>query len=199
MFSQPFRVLLRDLQVPQPVIKIHFLLQCSSSVFPENQRLMAKCLSSDNCFQCSPVSPLLLFLNKWRLPFYQESCFLAETATRRAGKANKVGQTRPGMGQYKKVIDESWKSIDTNAFARFKCNREMDSCADCVYLVPGTHLMRSMRGLGSTNQHTGFERSKHHTSSGHLSRLFYVPYLHLGLDPPDVCFVLLEPHSLRML
>jgi hypothetical protein len=77
---------------------------------------MAKCLSSDDCFQCSPISPSLLFLNKWCLPFYQESCLLAETATIREGKANEVGQTRPGMGRYKKPIDESWKSIDTNPF-----------------------------------------------------------------------------------
>jgi hypothetical protein len=102
MFSQPFRVPLRDLQVPQPAIMIHFLSPCCgaspSSVFPENPKLMAKCLSSDNCFQCSPISPSLLFPSKWRLPFYQESCFLAETATRREGKANEVGQTRPGMG-----------------------------------------------------------------------------------------------------
>jgi hypothetical protein len=94
MFLQPFRVLLWDLQVPQPVITIHFLLQCygasPSSVFPENQKLMVKCLSSDNCFQCSPVSPSLLFPNKRRLPFYQESCFLAEAAARREGKARQT-------------------------------------------------------------------------------------------------------------
>ena len=128
MFSQPFRVLLQDLQVPRPAITIHFLSR------------MAKCVLSDNCFRCSPISPSLLFPNKWRLPFYQERCFLAETATRREGKANEVGQTRPGMGRYEKPIDAAWKSIDTNAFARFKCNREMDSCADFVYLVPNTHI-----------------------------------------------------------
>jgi hypothetical protein len=185
MFSQPFRVLLRDLQVPQPIITIHFLSQCygasPSFVVNENNKLMETCLSLDNCFQCSPVSPSLLFPNKWRLPFYQESCFLAETATRREGKANEVGHTRLGMGQYEKVIDESWKSVDTNAYARFKRNREMDSCADCVYLVPGNHLLPP---------------SQHAPSSG---RLFYVPYLNIGLDPPDVRFALLDLDSLRML
>jgi hypothetical protein len=90
MFSQPFRVLLRDLHVPQPTITIHSLSQCygasPSYISPLNQKLIVKCVSSDNCFQCSPISPSLLFLNKWRLPFYQESCFLAEMATRREGK-----------------------------------------------------------------------------------------------------------------
>jgi hypothetical protein len=203
MFSQPFRVLLRDLQVPQPVLTIHFLSQCygasPSSVFPQNAKLMEKCLSSDNCFQCSPVSPSLLFPNKWRLPFYQESCFLAETATRREGKANEVGKTRPGMGQYEKLIDESWKSCDTHAYARFKCNLEMDTCADCVYLVPGNHLLCSTPGLGMTHPMPGFDPYRQEPPSGHLPRLFYVPYLRIGLVPPDVRFALLELNSLRML
>jgi hypothetical protein len=194
MFSQPFRVLLQDLQVPQPATTIHFLSQCygaaPSSLSAENQKLMAKCVSSDNCFQCSPISPSLIFPNKWRLPFYQESCFMAETATRREGKANELGQTRPGMGWYKKPINAAWKPIATNAFTRFKCNQEMDSCADCVYLVPGSHLMRGMRGTRTT---------KNKLSTGRLPRLFYLPYLNIGLDPPDVRFALLELHSLRLL
>jgi hypothetical protein len=194
MFSQPFRVLLQDLQVPQPATTIHFLSQCygaaPSSLSAENQKLMAKCVSSDNCFQCSPISPSLIFPNKWRLPFYQESCFMAETATRREGKANELGQTRPGMGWYKKPINAAWKPIATNAFTRFKCNQEMDSCADCVYLVPGSHLMRGMRGTRTT---------KNKLSTGRLPRLCYLPYLNIGLDPPDVRFALLELHSLRLL
>jgi hypothetical protein len=163
MISQPFRVLLQDLQVPQPVITINFLSQCygasPSSVFLKNAKLMEKYLSSDNCFKCSPVSPSLLFPNKWRLPFYQESCFLAERATRREEKANEVGKTCPGMGQYKKLFDESWKSCDTNAYARFKCNLEMDTCADCIYLVPVNHLLCSMPGLGMTHPMLGFDPS----------------------------------------
>jgi hypothetical protein len=128
------------------------------------------------------VQSLLLFYfsNKWRLPFYEESCFLAETATRREGKANEVSQTRPGMGRYKKPIDAAWKSIDTKAFARFKCNREMDSCADFVYLVPDSHLMHGMLDKRTT---------KDKLSTGCLPRLFYIPYLNIGLDP--LMFVLL--------
>jgi hypothetical protein len=194
MFSQLFRVLLLDLQVVQPAIAIHFLSRCygasPSSVSAENQKLMVTCVSSDNCFQCSPISPSLLFPNQWRLPFYQESCFLAETATRREGKANEVGQTRPGMTAYEQSIRVSWKSNDTHAFARFRCNREMDYVADCVYLVPVSHLKRSMGGMGTT---------KHELSTGRLPRLFYLPYLNIGLDPPDVRFALLEPHPLRIL
>jgi hypothetical protein len=66
----------------------------------------------------------------------------------------------------------------------------MDSCADFVYLVPGSHLMRGMRGTRTT---------KDKLSTGRLPRLFYVPYLNIGLDPPDVRFALLELHSLRLL
>jgi hypothetical protein len=128
-----------------------------SSVFPGNKKLMVKCLSSDNCFQCSLISPSLLFPNKRRLPFYQESCFLAETATIREGKANEVVQTKPGMALYEKTIQESWKSVDTNAFAQFKCNQEMDLCADCVYLFAGSHSMLSMFGMGTTNQNPDFD------------------------------------------
>jgi hypothetical protein len=94
------------------------------------------------------------------------------------------------MGRYEKAIDAAWKSIDTNAFARFKCNQEMDSCADFVYLVPGSHLMRGMRGTRTT---------KDKLSTGRLPRLFYVPYLNIGLDLSDVRFALLELHSLRLL
>ncbi len=67
IFSQPFRFF------------IHFLSQCygasPSSVVEVNNKLMASCLSTDNCFQCSPESPSLLFPNKWRLPFYKKAVF----------------------------------------------------------------------------------------------------------------------------
>jgi hypothetical protein len=66
----------------------------------------------------------------------------------------------------------------------------MDSCADFVNLVPGSHLMRGMRVARTT---------KEKLSTGRLPRLFYVAYLNIGLDPPDVCFALLELHSLRLL
>jgi hypothetical protein len=94
------------------------------------------------------------------------------------------------MGRYEKPVDASWKAIDANTFARFKCNQEMDSCADCVYLVPGSDLMRSMLSMSTT---------KHEVSTGCLPRLFYIPYLNIRLDPPDVRFALLELHSLRLL
>jgi hypothetical protein len=82
------------------------------------------CVIAGQLFSMQPyLSFSCLFPNMWCLPFYQESYFLAETATIREGKAiNEVDQTRPGMGRYEKPINTAWKSIDTNAFARFKCN-----------------------------------------------------------------------------
>jgi hypothetical protein len=143
IFSQPFRILLKELLVPKPTVSIHFLSQCygasPSSVVEVNNKLMASCWSTDNCFQCSPESPSLLFPNKWRLPFYQESCFLAETATRREGKANEVGKIRPSFAQYEQPFLDSWKSVDTHAYARLKCNLEMDSCADSIFWFPKTN------------------------------------------------------------
>jgi hypothetical protein len=46
---------------------------------------------------------------------------------------------------------KSWKACDTNAY--------YNTCADCVYLVPGNHFLRSMPGLGMTHQMPYFDPS----------------------------------------
>jgi hypothetical protein len=79
--------------------------------------------------------------------------------------------------------------------------------------VVSNHLETRAVELGAVVKHTsyhmvyglyqngmrGTRTTKDKLSTGRLPRLFYVPYLNIGLDPPAVRFALLELHSLRLL